>query len=95
MTTLTYDPAELAAAPPSVQLHNQMQIAAAGHTVEDVLSAAIMNLASIIGFASATPAEAIDLIHTIRGDLVRQVESEWDRSRAVRATMNLADGGRA
>tara|TARA_R110002124_G_scaffold173690_5_gene341364 strand:+ start:23764 stop:24051 length:288 start_codon:yes stop_codon:yes gene_type:complete len=95
MTGPTYDLAALEAAPPAVKLHNQLQMASAGHTVEQVLAAGIMHLGSIVGFASATKADAESLIDTIRGDLLREVEREWDASRQVRATMNLAGGGQA
>lgn len=95
MTGPTYDIAALEDAAPAVKLHNQMQMAAAGYTVEQVLDAGVMNLASVIGFASATKADAADLIDSVRSDLVRAVDDHWDHTRQVRATMNLAGGGQA
>ncbi len=95
MTGPTYDLAALEDAAPAVKLHNQLQMAAAGYTVEQVLVADVMNLASVVGFASATKADATDLIDSIRSDLVRAVDREWDTTRAVRSTMNLASGGQA
>ncbi|WP_295227278.1 hypothetical protein [uncultured Brevundimonas sp.] len=85
---------QLAKAPPSVQLHNQLQMASAGYTVEQALAASIMHLASIIAFASDTPAAAEQMIKTISGDLQRDVTARWDDSRLQRVNAGLG-GGRA
>jgi hypothetical protein len=85
-------PEALAAAPPSVQLHNQMQMVCAGHSVEDVLGASIMHLASIVAFVSDDQAAARCLIETVSKDISRDVANNWADSREQRANAGFVRG---
>jgi hypothetical protein len=73
-------------------LFQQLQMVAAGNPA-DVCLAAVMDLmTAIIGFSSATYAEADAHIDEVTGDLKRAVRENWANTREMRSRIGLAEG---
>lgn len=77
----------------SDDLHRDIQMIVAGHTVEDGLTAQLTSLAASIGFAATDLANADELVDGLAGDLKRTIRQNWDYVRSIRAA-SAADAGK-